>query len=300
MVYSYKRLRLLQPHIRSTEIYKKGDEYFIQCSNFESFSIDGEGISIDEVFDREIRIVECPVSISKEIPEDALKIKERSISEIISLKGNPFNEIELNKQLSLLVPKHFPDFWLEYNYDKGSFYLRINKEVSNDQKKAFLGHIYKLQGNKTKVEIICDQSLKVNLKENKYDPMSISVRFLSNLMEKWEFGEQLWADNKEKLFTEPIKETTNTFDKRKRTECLINGQMPTAYNIRNYLTLFDELQIILPIESRCLEFSKAMDITKKELIQLVELGKLSFLLPHSVHRYKWIGERVIPYMELYA
>ncbi|WP_217578987.1 hypothetical protein, partial [Mesorhizobium sp. GbtcB19] len=125
----------------------------------------------------------------------------------------------------------------------------------------------------------------VQIKESKHDPFSISVSRFSNqnfskdLMEKWESDEQIWSDNKEILFTDTENDKTQSNQREEKTSCLINGQMATAENIRNYLTLFDKLQIILPIESMYLDFINSLGVTEEELIKLIELGKVKLILP---------------------
>ncbi|MEB2494307.1 hypothetical protein SOP93_24730 [Peribacillus frigoritolerans] len=291
-VYSYEKLRLLQPQIKTTGIYKLGNEYIIHCDNPNLLAIDGNGKSVKEVFDYEIRVAGCPVSMSNVIPKDGYRINERSQTEIINLKGNPFNTFDLNKQLSLLLPSKYPLFWLVYNQNNQVLDVKVKRELSREEQGLFELSIHKLIGENTNINFIYEPSLNIPVQESKHDRLSISVSKFSNqsfskdLMEKWENDEQIWSDNKEKLFTESTNDKTHSSQKEKQSRCLINGEMATAYNIRNYLTLFDELQIILPIESKYMEFINALGVTEEELIKLIELGKVKLILPHSIIRYK--------------
>ncbi|WP_217578942.1 hypothetical protein, partial [Mesorhizobium sp. GbtcB19] len=61
-IYSYERLRLLQPHIQTTGIFRVGDKYIIHCENPGLPAIEGNGKSIKDVFNNEIRVAGCPVT----------------------------------------------------------------------------------------------------------------------------------------------------------------------------------------------------------------------------------------------
>lgn len=291
-IYSYERLRLLQPHIQTTGIFRVGDKYIIHCENPGLPAIEGNGKSIKDVFNNEIRVAGCPVTISNVIPNNASRINERSYTEIINLKGNPFNIFDLNKQLSLLLSSEFPLFWLDFNNNNQTLDVKIKRELSKEEQVRFELSLHKLIGDNAKINYIFEQSLNVHIKESKHDPLSISVSRFSNqnfskdLMEKWESDEQIWSDNKEILFTDTENDKTQSNQREEKTSCLINGQMATADNIRNYLTLFDKLQIILPIESMYSDFINSLGVTEEELIKLIELGKVKLILPHSIFRYK--------------
>lgn len=291
-IYSYERLRLLQPHIKTTGIYRVGDKYTIHCENPDLLAIEGNGTSVKEVFNYVIRVAGCPVTISNIIPDNATRINERSYNEIINLKGTPFNIFDLNKQLSLLLPSEFPMFWLDFNNNNQVLDVKIKRKLSKEEQIRFEHSVNKLISDNAKINYIFEQSLNVAAKESNHDPLSISVSRFSNqsfskdLMEKWELDEQIWSDNKEILFTNRENSKTQFNQREEKASCLINGQMATADNIRNYLTLFDELQIILPIESMYLDFITALGVTEEELIKLIELGKVKLILPQSIFRYK--------------
>ncbi|WP_217578988.1 hypothetical protein, partial [Mesorhizobium sp. GbtcB19] len=122
---------------------------------------EGKGKRLKDVFYKEIRGAGCPVTISNVIPNYASRINERSYTEIINLKGNPFNIFDLNKQLSLLLSREFPLFWLDFNNNNQSLDVKIKRELSKEEQVRFELSLHKLIGDNAKINYIFEQSLNV-------------------------------------------------------------------------------------------------------------------------------------------
>src|SRR5699024_2652619 len=97
--------------------------------------------------------------------------------------------------------------------------------------------------------------------------ITVSKHSLSNyskpLLHKWEEDEQLWSDRKEELFISSDNLKIE-IEKEQQSACFINGRYGEAHNIRNYLTLFNEIQIVVPIESTYEKLLHSLDITEDD------------------------------------
>ncbi len=72
----------------------------------------------------------------------------------------------------------------------------------------------------------------------------------------------------------------------KTSRGLVNASLACPENMRNYLSLFEEVILVPPPKGRTDEFLKGLDITQEELLGLVEMGKVHLLLPNSIEKYE--------------
>lgn len=286
---SYEKLRILQPHVKTKGLYEQNGRYFILCEDKDVKGFVKTNQTVSEIFDREIRTFGCPIKMVEEVPVDAVLINERTDDEIISLAGNPLNIVELNKQLALLIPNSFPKFWIDYNNETGNTDIFLEKMPSPEEEETFKDKIKSLTAVISPIKLHLDADVEKRFPSETHDPLSITVSnhasnsFSKILLDKWEEDEQLWSDSKHILFKEIDSEEQKTST---NSTCLINGQFAEAHNIRNYLTLFDEIQIVIPLEYSYEEFLKSLDVTEMDLLKLLELNKVKLIFPHSIQRYK--------------
>ncbi|WP_309260426.1 hypothetical protein [Bacillus cereus] len=289
--YSYEQVGILQPHLSIRGLYKKNFEYFILCEDINIQAFGKPKCSVVEVFNNEIRVMGCPVRLVDQIPDEAIKLEERTNEETIALTGNPLNHIDYNKQLSLLTPNSFPIFWVEFNHQSQGWNVFSEKTLNQQEKEILIAKIGNLSGTTLPIEFHLDFNVQKHFPQKLHDPLSITVSkhsthdFSKELMNKWEEDEQLWSDNRFKLFNEFDVIEEEEQGESKSSTCLINGQIGEAHNIRNYLTLFDELQIVIPISSSYEQFLQSLDIQESELLNLLELNKIKLIFPHSIQRY---------------
>ncbi|MBT2667309.1 hypothetical protein J7J00_17660 [Bacillus sp. ISL-4] len=290
--HSYERIRILQPQLEISGVYKRGSEYFIICNSLDVLAFGESERTVVEVFDNEIRVLGCPVHLVTQIPNGAVELDERSNDDIIILSGDPLNIIDFNKQLSLLIPNSFLKFWVKFNHQFQGWDVNTERTLRKEEKEILIEKISILSGTMPRIEFSIDTNIQKHYRQKTHDPLSISVskhsthNFSKALMDKWEEDEQLWSENKQGLFTTIVDDPETEKAKNKSSTCLINGQMGVAHNIRNYLTLFDEVQIIMPIESSYDQFLISLGIQEDELLKLLELNKIKLIFPHSIQRYR--------------
>ncbi|MBH0163991.1 hypothetical protein IHV12_03645 [Fictibacillus sp. 7GRE50] len=288
--HSYEKLRILQPHVKTKGLYVEKGYYFILCENKDVKGLGKTNQTVSEMFDGEIRTLGCPVKLVDEIPADAVLINHRTDDEVIALAGNPLTVFELNKQLALLIPNNFPKIWIEYNNETGNTDVFLERMPSPQEEEVLKDKINFITAVISPIKFNLDAEVEKRFPSKLHDPLSITVSnhasnsFSKTLLDKWEEDEQLWSDNKHTLFKDI--RSNEVKENSKNSTCLINGQFAEAHNIRNYLTLFDELQIVIPIESSWEEFIKSLDVTETDLLKLLELNKVKLIFPHSIQRYK--------------
>ena len=285
-LYSYERLRLEQPHLKVDGIYKDGSRYYIKCDDLEIAPVNSESKNIVEVFNKSIRVIGCYIELVTEVPKNACKMDEIDERKIINLSGNPLNLYDFNSQLSLILSNSLPQMWVEFNHQNQGWSVLSERKLSDEEESSIKKGIYTLCGYSANVNFKIGLSNKNVPKIN--DGLYISVsrfsrhNYSSEVINKWEADEQIWSDNKQKLFSSSI---ADNLRKKKHSACLINGMTCKASNIRNYLTLFSEVNIIVPPESKYEELLNSLDVTKDEILKLLEFDRVKLIFPMAVNRY---------------
>ena len=107
--WSFDRLILLQPQIRTNGLWKLGERFYAVCPDLDLGLFAKDGRPLAEWFDGN-RAMASPISLASSIPVGALRIPEHTAAHLASLYGDPLTYHEMNTQLSVLLPKDFPDF----------------------------------------------------------------------------------------------------------------------------------------------------------------------------------------------
>lgn len=288
-IFSYEQLLLKQPHLKVDGIHKSGSRYYIKCENLEVLPLNSEYKTMIDAFNKEIRMLACPIELVTELPNESVRLERRNTAEIINLSGNPLNIFDFNKQLALLLSISLPKLWVEFNHSIQGWDVFLDREASKDEENII----------KNKISILCGYDANVifkiglNLKDeyNDIKGLSLAVSRLSvfnyskSIMAKWEEDEQIWSDNKVNLFSTPPTATSDAQKIQQRSACLINSLNCQAYNIRNYLTLFGEVILVVPPGDKIEELLHSLDLTQKELFKLLEINRVKLIFPHSINRY---------------
>jgi len=287
-IFSYERLLLNQPQLKTYGIYKSRNRYYIKCESLQALPINSEYQNIVDSFHNEIRTIGCPIELVTELPNESIKLEERYTSDIINLSGNPLNIFDFNKQLSLLLSAELPKLWVEFNHLIKGWNVFLERKASKDEENIIKNKISMLCGYN--VNVVFKIGLNLKNEYNDCNDLSLAVSRLSvfnyskSIMTKWEQDEQIWSDNKVKLFSSP---SVGSDDQKipTRSACLINSLNYKAYNIRNYLTLFSEVILVVPPGDKIEELLYYLDLTQKELLKLLEINRIKLIFPHSITRY---------------
>ena len=94
-----------------------------------------------------------------------------------------------------------------------------------------------------------------------------------------------WFSNVEDIYQGKIDRAELPFFSSGETKCYLDFSCFKNINLRNNILLYDKVYLALPIENNLDIFLEHQNITKNELIELVEREKLIFLLPNTESRY---------------
>lgn len=286
--YSYERLSLLQPHFKTNGLFKVNSEFIILCEVLDTKIIGDDRRSVKDEFYEAIVVAGCPLKLANQVPLNATLLPERSIEEISALVGNPLTIRELNQQLSLSIDKSFPSFWISDNMQNYGWEVYSNRNFTQEEKSVITNKIHSYTNTSSQINFHIKDDVQEHFLRKTSDPLLVSTSnhslndFSDQLMNKWRKDEEIWFDNQRNLFTYPEE---SYIDKPSNSACIINGQLGEAHNIRNYLTMFEEVKLIMPIESSYEGFLHSLDLKEEELFKLIELNKITLIFPHSVERY---------------
>lgn len=94
-----------------------------------------------------------------------------------------------------------------------------------------------------------------------------------------------WFSNVEKIYQGKIDRDELPFFHPGETKCYLDFTGFKNVNLRNNILLYDKIYLSLPIENNLEAFLEHQNITKNELIELVEREKVVILLPNTELRY---------------
>lgn len=288
-LYSYELLLLQQPHLKIEGIYKSNNEFLIKCENINIRPLNSKYDTVAETFNNEIKIAGCPVNLVTDLPDHSLHMEARKPLDIINLAGNPFNITDFNEQFSLILPKKLPNLYVNFKKSILGFDIIVERELLQSEKDIVSEKINIFCGYNIPINYIVDVNVQKQFKRKTSDNLSLIIsrhsplNYNKALMNKWERDEELWVDNRKKLF---LDESFNKIKKHSNiSSCLINGSFGEAHDIRNYLTLFSDIKIVVPIESNYEALLKSLNVKEDELLELLELNKVKLLFPYSLNLY---------------
>ncbi|MGL5255489.1 MAG: hypothetical protein ACRC76_00515 [Proteocatella sp.] len=288
-IFSYEQLLLKQPHLKVDGIYKFGSGYYIKCENLEVLPLDSKYKTMLDAFNNEIRICTCPIELVTEIPNGSVSLEQRNTAEMINLSGNPLNVFDFNKQVALLLSAALPKLWIEFNHSIHGWDVFLERAASKDEENIIKNKINMLSGYDATVIFKIGLNLKDEYNDTKGLSLAVSrlsvFNYSKSIMDKWEEDEQIWSENKVNLFSTPPTATSDAQKIQQRSSCLINSLNCETYNIRNYLTLFKEVILVVPTGDKIEELLHSLDLTQKELFKLLEINRMKLIFPQSINLY---------------
>lgn len=279
------KLRIVNPGLK-TEIYKMNSyEYIIYCMNYK-----GDFKELYNNFNKYIRQVGTNVILDNKKPVKYLnKINKIPLSNVV----NEFNAscITMNDLNDFIQSKFFDVDILNICTPKVGIDFEILIEVSNKTKKSRIDAMKKylstidLGTDKIEVKSIMDNNKKSEdnkVNKSSFDVMNLSInKELPFTVDEANF----WIENAEKIYKGKFTRSELPFYRENTSKCFLDCSIFENINLRNVLLLYDTVFIALPIEEHLFEFFEQQDITAKELLELIEMGKLVILLPNLENRY---------------
>lgn len=290
---SYEIFLLSQYHIECSGLFYANGRYLIHCPTVTPDTKSLEGENLHHWFNNR-KIMMTNISIVNTLPEHALKIDTELNKAKSPGTGYLITNSDYTYEINLLIPSIFPDYEIRW----GNPVIIAFREEVPPEGFAELQDIFKKNMFPVKCEFINDPVVAdtTSRPANGFFSPIIPSRFAKHKMgkqlsEKWEQDEDEWLISRNQIISNPsINESREkSFDPGK-FRCVIDCNTGTPSNIRNYLSLYEEVCIVPPMKN-IEDVLKGFDISREELIELVSLNKVQILAPSSIERYN------IPLME---
>lgn len=253
--WSYDRLRTLQPHVETQGLWFYNDIYYIKCSDLSVIPLNEEKLNLEDYFARKVRAMGTLIKLVELVPEGAERIADRSLQEVVQVVGTLLNQNDFDDQLALHIPPNFPPYRFGFEQGKG-WILEVESEISDIEYQSFLSSLTKLSAKPKNiiVEVKNDVTYKHQKRKTGLDLIPSRRSYLSitpELKRLWEIDEQLWVDQSVPVLS------SNNFNEsllprawnKKGASCLLDLSISTSHDIRNYLTMYRIINIVVPYAS---------------------------------------------------
>jgi len=290
--WSYDQLRLKQPNVITEGLYEIGQQYFIVCPDLSEELLANDKNSLNHWFKRN-KACTCQIKLIKEKPKNAIKVPDRSLEELIILASYPRTERDIYTDLTLELPKTFPYFNIKM--EDNVLNIFIKRELSYEEEEIFKNAFDYLQ---IPIEYIIkvDENIQLEpfrMKGSQGDIDLISSKRLPNNISKnlkmlWEKDEDFWVDNRLKVLGSEAKTYDNFIPSSwggKYSCCLVNASVFPPHDIRNYLSIYQKVILVAPLDLKSSEIYISLGVNESELVELVRLGRVQLLFPQSIDRY---------------
>lgn len=293
--WSLEKLAFAQPQVSIQGLYKIGNAYSILINDDLTITKSTDGKSLAEWF-KNNRAMTAPVTLVNAVPTDAVPVPFRTKTQMITISGDPLTLNDLYDTLNLTLPKKSPPFIIEeineevtirlvFNGKLGYFMLRRIKAVLRSLQAPLCMEIYEAELAPSKPAFRTPASIDLILRRS-WPNIPKHMRILA------ERDEDFWRSKREKLFNDSRLKATDVLPKafrHNRSACVINASVFPQANIRNYLTVFEKVYIVPPVEDREEAVIASFGVTWDELQELAAINRVAFILPQSLHRYHRSG-----------
>ncbi|TKK28093.1 hypothetical protein PspCFBP13528_20885 [Pseudomonas sp. CFBP13528] len=280
---SYERLILIQSKIEFGGLWQLNGNYYIVCVTLDE-AVSSEGLPLKRWFDDYCRMVAYQVDLVKSPPQGATRIPARTAKQLSQLHGVPLNISEFHRELRRQLPRFFTAFKI----DDHPTFLRIISPVRLDGESRQL----------IKIAIAnLGISIRLEFQVNPGDFPGVHAPdfyFVDQRLKGWpsklvtaqELSEQQWFDDRLSLFSTEQMEPSRYIPSvgGKQAACFIDCLLGRPSNIRNYLTTYNSIYISPPF-SDLDSLLESFSITIRELVSLINTGRVIIVLPAELHFY---------------
>lgn len=289
--WSYDRLRTTQPHVETQGLWFYNDIYYIKCTDLSVMPLNEEMLSLEDYFVKKVKAMGTQMKLVEQVPEGAERIDDRSLQEVVQVVGTLLNQNDFDDQLALLIPPSFPPYRFGFEQGKG-WILEVEKTISDSEYQSFLSSLTKLFAKPK--NIIVEVNKNVSAKHQKImtgldlvPSRRSSFSVTPELKKLWENDEQLWVDQSVSVLS------SNDFNEsllprnwhKNGASCLLDLSISTSHDIRNYLTMYRTINIVVPLANFHERVLLSLNVSQEELVELVIMGRVKLLFPQNIERY---------------
>ena len=299
-IWRYEGLLLEQPQLEIRGLWYRGGKYFIVCRGLAEGLTAREGMPIERWFELYSVIGEPPMSLVGSPPDGAREISARTLEAVAAGHGAVRTFADVNHDLALALPSAFPPFTARHAL--GTLVVSVERPLDEIENARLQVEVARLGMGPLAVQVITDREKHSSPAARGPGDMTIrSSRVLAGTLPqrlRWhlEDDEDFWADNRLRLMASAdFLQAKDVLPGRWSTgaqTCLINATSFPTSNIRNLLSIFRTVTLAPPLDERFAGDCASLGASPKELIELMQLGRLRLVLPQPIERYplSWLGE----------
>lgn len=281
-----------------TEIYQIDTyKFVIYCANY-----NGDFAELSKHFNDSIRQMGTNVVLADHRPAEFLhRVDTIPLSDVVNgfkatcvtigdldnFIRSKFYEIDVSR---ITIPKEGIGF---------EIMIEVSKETEESQMEMMRGYLLNADLGTDKITIkyvnddhnkqseanipkINTENQRIKQFENSFKVMHLSLhKELPFTIAEADF----WFERAEDIYTGKATRKDLPFYRGNSIKCFLDFSVFDNIDLRNVLLLYDTVYIALPIEEHLDRFLEQQGITSKELIDLVDMGKVVLFLPNLETRY---------------
>lgn len=269
-------LRAECPFLETIICKVSNTEYYIVASNY-----CGEFKELETIFNR-IRFCGTPVRLSQYEPKMPHEIIPCIADDQIPSKfeGLPFGIMaDLKNHIECKHPGFMvADIVDDSELHRDIFRIQLKGSVKEEDKNNILKTLQELN---QPWEFVVENGGETK-NWAKQEPWPFFVPSASSWGDRntayFQRDETLWFDNVEGIYSGSFTKEDLFFYNSSKTSCLVNFSLHRNINIRNHLLLYDVIYCLLPSYSCMREFCEYQKVTKNEVLELVQRGRIKILM----------------------
>lgn len=292
-IWSYNRLRLLQPQVEECGLYKSGEQYLIHCPNLTPATKADDGKSLAAWFADNKQLI-TPVRLVPALPPEVQRVRELTPIEMAACTGDSHTLRDVYADLAIELPLDFPPYYVQDGH--GSIAIVTSRPLDEEEERRLRDTLERLKlavkwAIKTSAtpfkmadEFTRSPQGDLDLLPARSSQARGMATELSHLMRT---DEEFWLEHRARL-TSPAAAGTSFLPPELapgQARCLVNAAtFPTA-DIRNHLSIYQRVAIVMPLQGSIDQFYATAKVTEDEAVQLAQMGRLEFICPQAVDRY---------------
>lgn len=272
-----------------TEIFQISTyQYVIFCKNYK-----GEFETISKNFNDSIRQIGTNVALVEEIPQNYLKrIEGISFSNVV----DAFKHCCITMpDLETFITDKFSDVdIISISSPNLGINFELLIEVSKDTSKTKMDEIRQylldvdLGTDSIRIERVANDRVNEQTKSFAHpllDSFNVIQLGIDKTLPFTIIEADYWFENAEKIYTGKFNKNQIPWYNDGSSKCFVDYSMFENVNLRNLLLLYDVVYILLPLDDSFEKFMYNQKISVKELLELVNMGKVIFMLSNLESRY---------------
>jgi hypothetical protein len=296
--WAYERLRVLQPQVETAGIFEHAGLNCIVCPRLKSDSRATDGTPIQEWFDSNCRPVGISIQLVPAPPDGAREVSPRTLTEAIQSAGDPLTGFEIFGELSLRLPPTFPLTGVEDGTSAMTVQVRVSRKLTPEEERELNLAIESLQ-QPWRGEIVIAPKEPIRRPAPSPAPRAglpllLPSRSLfgstsGRVRSMYEQDEDFWSTNRVSVLgswaIEPETLLPNAEWDRNSSRCVVFAHDSSALPIVSPLSIFRKVALVLAPNTGLEEICGRLRCTRSDLFELMEMGHVQLILPHSFDQY---------------